>query len=364
MVTPTGYSDGEIGRVGAQSVQDHGTAGGGAVREVLLPIGLASAIGSLPHDDVAEAVGFVLDRQPKLPAAPSLPRRSPVEGMIPQAAWGISGVMVLPDGSLLVDEAAVVPERPLGDGLDAEPFVSLRTFLAAIAGRVAPFKIQLTGPVTLGLALHAVGVPAERAFAVAGKAVSVRTREVLQAARQAAPGATPLVFLDEPGLTAALEPGFPLGVDDTLDLVSSALASVEERAIAGLHCCGRADWPVVLQAGPQVLSLPVDGGATDHPGAFADYLERGGWIAWGAVPTDRPLGETAEILWRRLVAEWDALVEGGCEPSRLVCQALITPACGLVGLDIDQAGHVLDLTGHLAQRVEARALELGLTLGA
>lgn len=334
------------------------------MRQVLLPIGLASAVGSLPHADAAEAAAFTLARQPRLPAAPSLPRLSPVEGMIPQAAWGIAGVLVLPDGSLLVDEAAVDPDAPVGSALDAAPFISLRVFLDSIAGRVAPFKLQLTGPVTLGLALHAVGVPADRAFAVAGRAVSTRVHEVLASARQVAPGATPLVFLDEPGLTAALEPGFPLGVDDTLDLVSSALAAVEDGAIAGLHCCGRADWPVVLQAGPQMLSMPVEAGAAEHPGAFADYLDRGGWLAWGAVPTDRPLGETAEILWRRLVAEWDALAEAGCEPRRLVEQAMITPACGLIGLDVSQAGHVLDLTNHLAQRVEARALELGLTLGA
>ncbi|HET6952161.1 MAG TPA: hypothetical protein VFI47_17400 [Acidimicrobiales bacterium] len=334
------------------------------MREVLLPIGLASAVGSLPHDDVAGAIDFVLATQPRLPAAPSLPRRSAVEGMIPQAAWGIPGVLVLPDGSLLVDEAAVDPDLPLGTAVDDEPFVGLRAFLAAIDGRVAPYKIQITGPVTLGLALHAVGVRADRAFAVAAKAVGSRIREVLGAARRAAPGATTLLFLDEPGLTAALEPGFPLGVDDTLDLVSGALASIEDEAIAGLHCCGRADWPVVLQAGPQMLSLPVEAGASDHPGAFADFLERGGWLAWGAVPTDRPLGDTAEILWRRLVAEWDALVEGGCAADTLVEQALITPACGLVGLDVIQAAHVLDLTGHLARRVEARAVELGLTLGA
>jgi hypothetical protein len=334
------------------------------MREVLLPIGLPSTVGSLPHDDAGRAVAFVLDRQPRLPAAPSLPRRSAVERMIPQAAWGIDGVLVLPDGSLLVDEGAVDPDRPVDGGIDGEPFVALRAFLDAIAGRVAPFKIQLTGPVTLGLALHAVGVPADRAFAVAAKAVNARTTEMLRAARRAAPGATPLVFLDEPGLTAALEPGFPLGVDDTLDLVSSVLAGIEERAIGGLHCCGRADWPVVLQAGPQMLSLPVGAGATDHPGAFADYLERGGWLAWGAVPTDRPLGESAEILWRRLVAEWDELADGGCDPGQLVEHALITPACGLVGMGVTQAAHVVDLTGHVAQRVEARALELGLTLGA
>ena len=79
------------------------------MREVLLPIGLATGIGSLPHEDPDEAAEFALDRQPRLPAAPSLPRRSPVEGMIPQAAWGIAGVEVLPDGSLLVDESV---DRP------------------------------------------------------------------------------------------------------------------------------------------------------------------------------------------------------------------------------------------------------------
>jgi hypothetical protein len=334
------------------------------MRTIELPVGVASSIGSLPHADVDDAVELVLGSQPLLPAAPSLPKRAPVEGMIPQAAWGIAGVLVLPDGSLLVDEAAVDPEAPLDGGIDGEPFASLRAFLAAVTGRTTPFKVQLTGPVTLGLALHAVGVPADRAFGVAEKAVHARVREVLATACANAPEARPVLFLDEPGLTAALEPGFPLGVDDTLDLVSRALAAVEGSALAGLHCCGRADWPVVLAAGPQILSLPVDAGATEHPGAVADFLDRGGWVAWGAVPTDRPLGETAEILWRRMVAEWDALVVGGCDPRRLVHQAMITPACGLVGMDVAQAAHVLVLTNLLGQRVADRAAELALTLGA
>ena len=39
---------------------------------------------------------------------------------------------------------------------------------------------------------------------------------------------------------------------------------------------------------------------------------------------------------------------------------MITPACGLVGLDVAQAAHVLDLTNQLAQRVADRAAELAL----
>ena len=335
------------------------------MREVLLPIGLATGIGSLPHEDPDEAVRFALERHPRLPAAPSLPRRSAVEGMIAQAAWGIPGVSVLPDGSLLVDEAAVDPDRPLTDlGVGGEPFVGLRTFLAAVRGRVTPFKIQLTGPVTLGIALHAVGVPADRAFPAAPAAVLGRIREVLAATRAAAPGATPVVFVDEPGLVAALDRSFPLPLDDALDLVSSALAAIEGGAIAGLHCCGRADWQAVLQAGPQVLSLPVAAGAVEHAGALASFLERGGWIAWGAVPTDGPLGESAEILWRRMMADWEAVVDAGCDPAQLVEQAIVTPACGLVGLDVPHAHRVANLTNELAQRLEARAVHMGINLGA
>ena len=77
-----------------------------------------------------------------------------------------------------------------------------------------------------------------------------------------------VVFVDEPGLTAAMHAGFPLDPNRTIDLVSSALATLEPHAVTGLHCCGWADWRVVLQAGPQILSLPLDSGAVEHSGAL------------------------------------------------------------------------------------------------
>lgn len=330
------------------------------MREVLFPPGLSTGIGSLPHEDPDEAARFAVEAHPRLPAAPSLPRRSATEGMIAQAAWGITGVSVLPDGSLLVDEAAVDPETPLGDpGVGGEPFVGLRSFLASIEGRDEPFKMQFTGPVTLGLALHACGVSTDRAFGVARLVVTARIRASLEAAREVAPLATPVVFLDEPGLRAALDPGFPLDLDDALDLVSSAMAVIEDTAIAGLHCCGRADWQAVLQSGPQVLSLPVGMGAAQHAGALAGFLERGGWIAWGAVPTDGPLIESGDVLWRRLWTEWEALVGAGCDPALLREQAIITPACGLVGFDRFQAHQVSGLASLLGERLEAHVLEPG-----
>ena len=327
--------------------------------------GLATTIGSLPHTDPRAAATFVLERQPRLPAAPSLPNRSAQEGMLAQAAWGIAGVAVRADGSLDVDERALDPGAPLTTaGIDGEPFVALRAFLGAVAGRRAPIKLQLTGPVTLGVALHSRGVPADAAFEVAGAAVRARARSIVAAANEAAPLAPLVVLVDEPCLTAAMQEGFPLHPNRTIDLVSGALATLEHHAVTGLHCCGPADWRVVLQAGPQILSLPIGMGAVEHAGAMSAFLEQGGWVAWGTVPTSGPLGAAPDRRWHRLSSEWCELTQGGCDPVLLREHAMITPACGLAGHTESQADQVLSLTKQVARRLETQNLGMRLTVGA
>jgi methionine synthase II (cobalamin-independent) len=336
------------------------------LKPVDLRVGLSSSIGSLPHTDARAAATFVLERQPKLPAAPSLPNRSGRERMIAQAAWGIAGLDVLPDGSLqLGDDPNLDPRAGLAEpGIDGEPFVALRAFLGAVAGRRAPIKLQLTGPVTLGIALQAIGVPSQRAFEVAGAAVRARALTLVAAAKETAPMAPLVVFLDEPGLTAAMHPGFPLDPNRTIDLVSGVLATLEPHATTGLHCCGSADWRVVLQAGPQILSMPLDANAEVHAGAVGAFLEQGGWIAWGAVPTTGPLGSNPDRLWQHLSEEWRRLTVGGCDPVLLREQAMITPACGLAGHGEAQADLVLSLCNQVARRVETQTLGMRLTVGA
>ena len=116
--------------------------------------GTATAIGSLPFQDPVVASSAALTLPPGLPAIPSLPNRSPAEGMIAQGAAGLAGVSVGADGSLRFDRRRFDPEaEPLTD-LDGDAFVALRSFLSAAAGHVRPVKWQLTGPVTLGMALR------------------------------------------------------------------------------------------------------------------------------------------------------------------------------------------------------------------
>ena len=335
------------------------------MRASALPLGAATSIGSLPHVAPAEAGALVLDRHPWLPAAPSLPTRSPLEGMIAQAAWGMPGVAVAPDGSLALTLDDVDPEAPPADTeLAGEPFLGLRVFMDAVAGRQGWVKLQLTGPVTLGLALHAAGLDPERAFVAAGTAVRARSHALLDLAAHKVPDAPLLVFIDEPGLAACMHPGFPIEPDHAIDLVSGALAAIEPRAVTGLHCCGAADWRVVLQAGPQVLSAPTDAGLDRAAGTIGNFLDRGGWVAWGAVPTDGPIGTTADRIWRKLCDQWCEMVRSGCDPVLLRSQAIITPACGLAYHGVPQAGLVLDLARTVAQRLHDQAVGVRLSAGA
>ncbi len=327
-------------------------------------IGTATAIGSLPFTDVDEAVAFVLAALPDLPAAPTLPRRDPREGMIAQAAWGIVGVEVRPDGTIAVEPAALDPAARLGDpALAGAPFATLRAFLAAVRGRTGPVKLQVTGPATLAMALVEAGAPVDRACAVAGAAVRERAVAVLDAARAAAPEATLVMFLDEPALVGG--PPEALGhPEDVIDLVSGALAVCEPRAVTGVHVCGPSDWRMVLQTGPRVLSVPVDADLGPGAGALASFLDRGGWVAWGAVPTDRPLGDSASLCWRDLSAQWCSLVRAGCDPVLIRRQALVTPACGLALHELSTVDRVLDITRTVGLRIHDQLAGVKLSVGA
>lgn len=331
-----------------------------------LPLGAPTSVGSLPHHDRDAAVAFVLERTAELPAAPTLPGVEPLELMIPQALWGIEGVEVAEDGSFSVpDPAALDPAAALGDReLAGRPFGSWRHFLTAIAGRTDPVKLQLTGPVTLGLALVDAGVGAEAAFAVASGAVATRARDLVALADRLAPGTPRVVVFDEPGLVGGLRADLPLPGDQVVDVLSGALAAIEGSALTGVHVCGPADWRLIMQAGPSLLSMPVGAEVTGSAGALGSYLERGGWVAWGAVPTDGPLGESATRYWRQLSAQWCELVQNGCDPVLLRRQALVTPVCGLALHDEAQADHVFTLSRELAEKIHDQVTGIRLSVGA
>ena len=242
--------------------------------------------------------------------------------------------------------------------------MALRAFLGAVAGRRAPIKLQLTGPVTLGIALQAVGVPHERAFAVAGAAVRARARTLVAAAQETAPMAPLVVFVDEPGLTAAMHPGFPLDPNRTIDLVSGVLATLEPHAVTGLHCCGPPTGAWCCRPGPRSCRCPSTPGPRPTPEPSARSSTTGAGSPGARCPPPARSAPPPSGCGSTCPPSGATSPRAGCDPVLLREQALITPACGLAGHGELQADLVLGLTNQLARRLETQTLGMRLTVGA
>jgi hypothetical protein len=319
--------------------------------------GAATGIGSLPHRSVDDAAAFAL-REYDVPAIPSLPRRSPAEGMIAQAVVGINGVTLGQYGSIAVDAHALDPGAPVATDLANDAFGGMRAFLAAAGARGlrGPVKWQFVGPVTLGVALIRIGVHPDIAFAVAGRAVRAHVTTITAAVNAALPDSPQIVLFDEPWFGDLMHEGFPIAPDPAIDLLSGAMAALEPVATVGVHCCATVDVASLLAAGPGVLSVPASAAIADVAGYLVRFLEHGGRVAWGAVSTDGPIPTSNERTWRELCDVWAALVERGCDPVQLRQRSLVTPHCGL-GLHTPAvAERVCRLTREIGRRINEPAM--------
>jgi hypothetical protein len=314
------------------------------------PNGAVTGIGSLSHEDARVAAALSFDVCPELPFVPvvSIPMaRSVIQGLV-----GVRGVAFDDSRGLEVDTERLHPLAKVIPDLEHPAFAGLHAFIAEGTARqhTGPVKWQFTGPLTIGLALMRKGVPARTAFDVAVRSVRVTTRAVYRALDSAFPASRQLVLLDEPAAGSVLTTGFPVAPESAIDLLSGALAALEISAEVGVHCCGEADLVAVLASGPSVLSVPVGADVAGIAGTVAPFLERGGRIAWGAVPVDGPLAST-ERNWRKLRAALDDLEAAGCDATLLREQSIITPVCGLPRHDAAQVAMVFATCHALSHRL-------------
>jgi hypothetical protein len=328
--------------------------------------GAAIGVGSLPHRDASAAAAFAIGEF-DIATIPSLPKRSPAETMIAQAVVGLPGVSLGQYGSIAVDATRTTDDAPIVTDLAHDAFAGVRSFLE-LAAKVrldgARVKWQFVGPVTLGVALQRAGLPSDAAFSIAVKAVRSHLGDLSAAISDVLPRSPQLVLLDEPWLDQLMTPDFPIPPDEAIDLMSSGMATLTPAATVGIHCCTMPDVATMLAAGPGVISIPVSDDLVDWAGYITRFLDEGGVIAWGAVPTDGPLGASAERHWRALSDLWCSLVQRGCDPVTLRRQSLITPTCGLATHSVSVARRVARQTGEVAKRVKDQAGATRFALGA
>ena len=134
--------------------------------------------------------------------------------------------------------------------------------------------------------------------------------------------------------------------------------------MVGVQVNGRADWAMLLRTGIGVLGAPVSARLDTAAAELARFLESGGFIAWGAVPVDEPLGSSSERLWKRLSAMWSELARLGLDPMLIREHSIITPAAGVGDFGVSQAERILRLTSDLSERVFNQVIGARLSIGA
>jgi hypothetical protein len=148
--------------------------------------------------------------------------------------------------------------------------------------------------------------------------------------------------------------------------VNAAMAEVIEGVhgadgLAGIHICANGDFSLALDSGADIISFDAYN-FFDKLMLYSDkvkmFLDNGGILAWGIVPTDDPgyiEKESVESLlekWEKEVAQVQAL---GFDRARIMAQSLITPSCGTGSLTLGHAVKVLEMTQGLSKRLRATA---------
>ena len=334
--------------------------------------GATFGIGSLPHRNMSEAIDFVWSST-DIPTIPSLPRRSPAEGMIAQALVGIEGVSVGQYGGISVDVSALDVDHFITTDLSSDAYGAFSAFLHTFREHdtgTDTVKWQFVGPVTLGIALVRIGLEPCIAFPLALQAVRAHVAALEAEVSKACGGIRQIIMLDEPSLVEALEPGFFLGSEDVIDLISGALAVIAPTNVNGVHCCAHTHWAELLATGANVLSVPMPSPSNEDEMAemlgaasrISDHLGHGGRIAWGAVRTDGPIAVSAERPWKSLVEVMSALVKAGVDPLLIRRMSYVTPACGLGSHTDAVAERVFSHVRELATRVGKKSTASLLTL--
>lgn len=342
-------------------------------------------IGSLPLTDHNEAFDWVLAATPDIPLWVQLPAFAE-EGMIPQFASGMPGLVKEAD-RMFVDAGGAGFEAELlsfyegymavsetGEGLDDESRFALDRSVAmgfhvfmekwqTTGISPAAIKGQITGPITFGTGLHDREGRAIfydlHARDAAVKLLAMKAR--WQVRRLQSLGAPVMLFVDEPALAGYGSSEFiSISRDEIIAAIGEVIEAVhEEGAFAGVHVCANTDWSMILESGTDIVNFDAYtyfDRFVLYPDAIRAFVDKGGTIAWGIVPT----GHAEDIdraSTESLITLWDERLDGmgslGFSRERLLAQSLVTPSCGAGSLNRVRARKVIELTRDLSRRIRA-----------
>ncbi len=308
---------------------------------------LTTAMAVMPHKDEGRALETALSMD--IPFWPQLPNLSYYEDMYVQASENFPGIVLDVDKRKLsfsmdrfmeeYETAAANENNPGYHDISTGYSKVYHRFLALDLADRPAIRGQLEGPVSFGL--NVLGQD-ERPilfddtirpymFEFMARRINVQLDRLAQLNPNA------FMFVDEPGLQFIFS---ALSGYDSMraktDLEEFFTRITRPR---GIHLCGNPDWDFMLTLDLDILSLDVFSNGLvfgAYAGAVKRFLEKGGVIAWGIVPTNiEPFeAESIKSLKNKLEQVWDTLYHHGVDKEMLIAQGLLAPAtCCLVNPD-------------------------------
>lgn len=348
------------------------------------PDGRTTLIGSMPLADHDEAHRLVMENAPDVPVWVQLPA-FPEEGMIRQFLFGMPGLKIS-DNRIRVDVAGDDFSQALVEFYeeymnvteagadmegtrfalrkpDAPGFFVFRDGVMALPEPPAALKGQVTGPITLATGTKDMEDRAIfydlQARDAAVKLLALKAKwQVHELSKRGCPV---IIFIDEPALAGFGTSEFiSISREEVLECLREVIDAIQEAGgLAAIHVCANTEWDLIIESGVDVINFDAYG-YFDKLVLYSDslkkFLEDGGLLAWGLVPTgdpeaiDRVSVDSLYKLWRD---QRDTAAKLGLPPETIRAQALITPSCGVGSLSRERAMRVLDLTRGLSERVRA-----------
>lgn len=336
-----------------------------------LPDCATIAIGTLPHTDPAAAVEFMIEHHPDCPSWPQLPRADFREGMYIQYSEGMPAAVIDTGRQSIHFDSEAAPsamaefyELYLEGGADfcaitPEFARGFRPFLDRLAETGARFvKGQVTGPASFGLTVtDEAGKPVlyhADLFEAMVKALALKGRWQVEQFRGAAPDLQPIMFYDEPYLTQVGSALISLPPEQVVANLDECYAAID--GYTGIHVCGGTDWGLLMSTTVDILHFD----ASEHSQEFliyakelAGFIERGGMIAWGIVPTSQTVlekdaaGMADEVL--RQAEKVAGFCGSGYGTGEVLRRSFISEACGTGTLTLPLAERCYSLADEVSR---------------
>jgi hypothetical protein len=304
----------------------------------------------MPHKDVDRALQVALSLD--IPFWPQLPKVSYYEDMYVQASEHFPGIVLDLEKRTLrfsmerfIDEVEETmrhfDEPEYFDISETYSVVYPRFLQLDLSGRVA-IRGQLEGPISFGMNVldqdgrSILFDDSVRPFLL--EVMAKRVNVQLDRLKKKNPNA--FMYIDEPGLQFLFSAMSGYSDQAARGDLETFFSLIERPR--GVHLCGNPDWDFLLKLDLDILSLDVYTNGevfASYARSIRKFLDRGGMISWGIVPTNfEPFEkESLDSLEQMLTGVWNILHKNGIDPEFLLSRSLLSPAtCCLVNPDAEK----------------------------